>query len=89
MDQIQFPGSAFVPIVVTTPIVVNVTLSTNNVVLTWPANPGKSYQVFYKDTLLDTTWKALGTAVVVNNSIARIEDVANRQSQRFYQIMEY
>ncbi len=89
VDQILFPGSAFVPIVVTTPIVVNVTLSTNNVVLTWPANPGKSYQVFYKDTLLDTAWKALGTAVVVNNSIARIEDVANGQSQRFYQIMEY
>jgi len=42
--------------------------NTQNVVLSWPAVPGKSYQVQYKNDLNDPLWLNLGGAIVAASS---------------------
>jgi hypothetical protein len=44
-------------------------VSTNqNVLLSWPSVPGKSYQLQYKTNLTDSFWLNLGSAVVATSS---------------------
>ena len=68
----------------------NVSRIANTFLLSWPVNPGKTYQVLYKDDLAQTDWKALGGSITVINSVASLTDIiAAGQAQRFYRIMEY
>ena len=55
--------------------------------LTWAAETDKTYQVFYKDSLSELTWKPLAVNVVTQDSVAVIED-PDRRTQRFYQVTE-
>jgi len=90
IDQIVFPGSAPAPPVISTPLVVNVIRSPSSVVLSWAPNPGKTYQVLYKDNLLSTNWAVLPVNVAVTSSTATATDVMlPGQPQRFYLIVEH
>src|SRR6185312_15518473 len=41
-----------------------------SITMTWPAVPGKSYQVQYKTDLSDASWQNYGGAVVANPSVS-------------------
>jgi hypothetical protein len=57
----------------------------NNVTLSWPAAPGRSYQVQYKDNLSDPVWLDLVGTISVNGSMAQLTAPAT-QSGRYYRV---
>jgi len=90
LDEVGFvSGGVVAARPLSSPLLANITVSNGRVVLTWPAPPGKAYQVLYKDSLLETEWKVLAGDVVVSGSTASLVDVVQEQPQRFYQIVEY
>src|SRR6266511_1689646 len=89
LDEVGFvSGDVVAARPLASPLLANIPVSNGRVVLTWPAQPGKAYQVLYKDSLLETEWKVLAGDVVVSGSTASLEDVVQEQPQRFYQIVE-
>jgi len=53
----------------------------------WPATPGKSYRVQFKNDLSDPDWQDLiGNITLVGNS-GRVNDVASATNQKFYRIV--
>jgi hypothetical protein len=57
--------------------------SPNNVMLNWPAVPGKNYRVQFKDNLNDAVWsEAPGVIIGSQGSFA----VPAGQSSRFYRV---
>ena len=90
VDQVEFASPAAAPLQsFSSPTVASITVSDGKVILAWGINPGKAYQVFYKDSLSETEWKLLPGQPSINDSVATLEDVVGRLPQRFYQIMEY
>src|SRR6185503_14612693 len=81
------------------PIVAKLEINDTKSVLTWDANPARTYQVVYKDKLSDPAWtvldgevlirwKIVADAVVSDSVIATMEDVLAGKS-RFYRVVEY
>jgi len=72
------------------PIMLQVTPGApGQVVITWTATPGKSYQVQYKTDLSDPSWLALsGDSVTIVGTQATATDF-NAPSQKFYRVAEY
>ena len=79
---------AFIPDAPVKPNVVSISIVGTQVNLTWESNPGKTYQVLYKDNINDADWKALGKNVVVSGSTASVDDTVVGKPQRFYLISE-
>ena len=57
--------------------------------ISWPAVPGKSYRVQFKNTLADTAWQDLAGIVTLVGAHAYLNDVAAPSSQRFYRIIAF
>jgi Tol biopolymer transport system component len=55
--------------------------------LTWPATPGTTYQVRFKNSLTDALWQPLNGNVWVDGSLGYATDLAPNASQRFYQVV--
>jgi hypothetical protein len=64
-----------------------VTVSENEALLTWNSVPGRLYQVFYKDSLLDSDWIMLAGSVEATGFTCSVLD-NSEASQRFYQVVE-
>ena len=56
----------------------------NDVMLSWPAVPGKNYQVQFKDVLNDSTWSAIPGATVVG--LKGTCSIPAGPSTRFYRV---
>jgi hypothetical protein len=55
--------------------------------ISWPALPGESYRVQYKDNLDDPTWQDVtGTVTIVGNT-GFLTDLAPAAGQRFYRVV--
>lgn len=65
--------------------VINSTLTSSNLVLSFPSQSGFNYQVEYKDGLTDVQWNPLGAAMAGNNSMLSVTNSAANQ-QRFYRV---
>ena len=65
-----------------------VTWTASTVSFTWPANPGHSYRVQFKQTLSDPDWQTLGADITATSMTASASD-ANFAGlpQRFYRIL--
>jgi hypothetical protein len=61
-------------------------LAGGGVSLVFATVPGKTYRVDYKETLLDSVWRALGPAKAATSDSMRIADPAAGSGQRFYRI---
>jgi hypothetical protein len=59
--------------------------SSGNVVITFVAQTGFSYQVQYKTNLTDATWNPLGSAIPGNNAVHTVSDPIAGAS-RFYRV---
>ena len=55
--------------------------------VTWPAVPGVSYQVQFKNHFTDATWQAVNGNVTVVGTQGFVTDLAPAASQRFYRIL--
>jgi len=58
--------------------------SPNNVMLNWPAVPGKNYRVQFKDNLNDAVWSEAPGATVVG--LQGSFSIPAGQSSRFYRV---
>ena len=84
------PGVApgLVPAAVAGPIAVGIRFTQGNAVLSWPATPGKAYQVLYKDDLAEDEWTLAAGSVTVAGAAASFEQAAAGNPQRFYLVRE-
>jgi Tol biopolymer transport system component len=57
--------------------------------LTWPVVSGKSYQVQFKNNLIDPVWQPLNGTVTVVGDRGYATDLAPSPDQRFYRILAY
>ena len=57
--------------------------------LTWPARPGETYSVEFKDNLNDAAWQPATGTVTINGNQAQLTDLAPSSSQRFYRIVAH
>lgn len=55
--------------------------------LSWPAAPGCSYQVQFKDNLTDPVWRALNAPVTITGTQASATDTGIGGGHRFYRIV--
>jgi hypothetical protein len=55
--------------------------------ISWPAAPGKSYRVQFKNTLADPVWQDLGGSVSLVGAHAYLNDLAVPGIQRFYRVV--
>jgi Tol biopolymer transport system component len=58
-----------------------------NPVINWSAAPGSSYQVQYKDDLLDPIWQTVNGNMIFLGNSGQIIDLTPAASQRFYRIV--
>lgn len=65
--------------------VINSTLASSNLVLSFPSQSGFNYQLEYKDGLTDVQWNPLGAVMAGNNSMLSVTNSAANQ-QRFYRV---
>ena len=66
----------------------SVTYATGNTILTWNNTfDNHTYQVQYKNTLLDASWKNLGSPVTATNATASYTDTTAAGTTRFYRVV--
>ena len=65
---------------------ISLVVASNNVVLSWPATAGRTYQVQYKDDLSDTVWQNAPGGVSVNGNTAYFSAPFDAPPKRFYRI---
>jgi Tol biopolymer transport system component len=54
--------------------------------ITWPARPGETYHVQFKDSLPDAVWQEVSGVITVTGDRAQLTDLAPSNNQRFYRI---
>jgi hypothetical protein len=64
---------------------VSAALSNNNVMVTFPTQPGFNYQLLYKVSLSDAVWNPAGVAVLGDGTMKAIGDPSS-QNARFYRV---
>jgi hypothetical protein len=53
--------------------------------ITWSSTPGQTYQIAYKDNLMDTTWAALSSNITATDTTTSWTDTSlSAPSNRFY-----
>jgi Tol biopolymer transport system component len=57
--------------------------------LSWPAVPGKSYRVQFKDSLEDPAWQDLNGQISVLGDRGYLKDGTSATTQRFYRIVAF
>ena len=91
VDQVEFtPNAAPSPLAppsLAQLVPVEIGASSDNVLLTWKADPEKSYQVLYIDSIEDAEWNELTAEVSFTNSVGTCTD-AVAGLQRFYRVVE-
>jgi Tol biopolymer transport system component len=57
--------------------------------LTWPARPGETYSVEFKNSLDDAIWQPVTGTVTITGTQAQLTDLAPSLTQRFYRIVAH
>jgi hypothetical protein len=52
----------------------------------WPARPGETYQVQYKNALTDVSWQSVAGTVTITNGIAQLIDMSATAAPRYYRV---
>ena len=58
-------------------------------VVSWPARPGETYEVQFKDHLDDVVWQPVKGSIVINDSQASLVDGTPAASTRFYRVVAH
>ena len=59
------------------------------VVISWPAAPGATYHVQFKNSLSDAEWQDLAVPVVIIGNGATVTDTTAAGAQRFYRVVAF
>ncbi len=87
VDAVQFtPPLAPAPSLAPVSVPVTIFATENQVVLTWPDTPGRSYELFYKENIADDEWLELPVILTVEGSTVSATD-ERAGEQRFYQVL--
>jgi hypothetical protein len=54
--------------------------------ITWPARPGETYHVQFKNALTDAVWQEVSGVITFSGDRAQLTDLAPSDNQRFYRI---
>jgi hypothetical protein len=73
-------------LLVTNAVSLSWSCSSNQFGFSWPAIPGRNYQVLYKDQLEDPAWSPLTNFVATTNSASFSESMS--PTQRFYRVTQ-
>jgi hypothetical protein len=57
--------------------------------ITWPARPGETYYVQFKNALTEPNWQQVSGTVTFTGSQAQLIDLAPSAGQRFYRVVGY
>ncbi len=57
--------------------------------ITWPALPGKTYQLEFKDNLGDASWQSANGGVTILGNQGFFVDPSPAASRRFYRVVAY
>jgi Tol biopolymer transport system component len=57
--------------------------------LTWPARPGETYSVQFRNTLSDPGWQTVSGPVVISGNQAQLTDSTPITGQRFYRVVAF
>lgn len=63
-----------------------ITATNGAAVLNWPAIPGLSYGILYKDSLTDTDWRLAGPASVAQSTNGAATNLIDQNPQRFFRL---
>jgi hypothetical protein len=69
-----------------TSVPITIVPSGTNIVLSWPAAPGQTYQVEYKNDLNSALWTALGAPIIGTGAPLVITNELTTSPQRFYRL---
>jgi len=61
----------------------------NGLTLTWPARPGETYQVQFKNSLSDTEWQNVIGSITLTPTHAQLTEMAPYNAQRFYRVVAF
>ena len=68
------------------PLPLNIQTSGANIILSWPAATGQTYQLEYKDDLTDPTWTPVGSPMTGTGGTLTITNSAGDSPQRFFRL---
>ena len=57
--------------------------------VTWPARPGETYKVQFKNTLSDADWQNVSGTVTITGNQAQLTDLSPANGQRFYRVVAF
>jgi hypothetical protein len=60
-----------------------------SMILSWPARPGETYQVQYKDTLAGPEWQVLDGTITITGNQAQMTNSPHHSGKRFYRVVAY
>jgi len=63
-----------------------ISLTLEGPTITWPAQPGETYHVQFKDSLGDANWQQVSGVISFTGEQAQLTDLAPSNGQRFYRI---
>jgi len=55
--------------------------------ISWPARPGETYHVQFKNTLTDPNWQEVVGVITINENWAQLTDQAPSAAQRYYRVV--
>jgi len=71
----------------TPPVLQSIVSADGNVVLTWSAVPGDTYQVQYKQSLAATNWTAISPNVTASGLTASLTNAVGASSMEFFRVL--
>jgi Tol biopolymer transport system component len=57
--------------------------------IAWPARPGETYQVQFKNALSDASWQTVTGSIIITANQAQLTDPSPSTAQRFYRITAF
>jgi hypothetical protein len=63
-----------------------ISLTLEGPAITWPAQPGETYHVQFKNSLSDANWLEVSGVITFTGEQAQLTDLAPSNGQRFYRI---
>jgi len=83
IDNLSFSATAQPTLI---PVPLTVWSSANNLLMSWPAPAGQSYQVQFKDDLSAGTWTPLGARLPGTGASITLTNDLTLSAQRFYRL---
>jgi len=69
------------------PLPLEIALSNNGLVLSWPSSINQTYRVEYKNSLADANWTALGSVISGTGGALTATNVVTVSTQRFFRLV--